>query len=89
MKKKTKQIMAWIIIVILVLLYVSTLVFALIRAPWAKRAFGIAIANTILLPILFYLIVFFTRLLTPAQMPQEMQEEEESSEESVGKDEED
>ncbi len=72
MKDRTKRIMAWIIIVILVLLYLSTLVFALIDAPWAGRAFGIAVANTILLPILFYLIIFFTRLVTPGQMPGEL-----------------
>ena len=75
--------MAWIIIVILVLLYLSTLVFALIDAPWASRAFGIAIANTILLPILFYLIVFFTRLITPAQA-EPVQENEESLDDLPG-----
>ena len=34
MKPKTKRIMAWILIVILVLMYVSTLVFALLKTIW-------------------------------------------------------
>lgn len=80
MKGRTKRIMAWIIIVILVLLYLSTLVFALIDAPWAGRAFGIAIANTILLPILFYLIICFTKLMTPAHMPEDLSGEADEGE---------
>ena len=70
MKPKTKRIMAWILIVSLVLMYVSTLVFALLKTKWAANAFRISIASTILLPIMFYLIIFFTRLLTPAKMPE-------------------
>ena len=71
MKKRTKQIMAWILIVILVLMYLSTLVFALIDTKWAAGAFRISIVSTILLPIMFYLIIFFTRLLTPAHVDPE------------------
>ena len=67
MKQSTKRILAWIMIVILVLMYVSTLVFALIRAPWAVDAFRVSVVATILLPIMFYLIIFFTRILTPAR----------------------
>ena len=62
MKQKTKRIMAWILIVILVLMYVSTLVFALLDTKWAASAFRISIVSTILLPFMFYLIIFFTRL---------------------------
>lgn len=59
--------MAWIIIAILVLMYVSTLVFALIDAPWATDTFRVSIVSTILLPIMLYLIIFFTKMLTPAR----------------------
>ena len=69
MKPRTKQIMAWIIIAVLVLMYVSTLVFALLDTPWAKDAFRVAIVSTILLPIMFYLIIFFTKMLTPGGTP--------------------
>ena len=67
MKRRTKQIMAWIIIAILVLMYLSTLVFALIDAPWATSAFRVSVVSTLLLPIMFYLIIFFTKMLTPAR----------------------
>lgn len=80
MKQKTKRTMAWILIVILVLMYVSTLVFALLDTKWAASAFRISIASTILLPIMFYLIIFFTRLLTPARMPEMPAGSEEAAE---------
>ena len=79
MKPKTKRIRAWILIVILVLMYVSTLVFALLDTKWAASAFRSSIVSTILLPIMFYLIIFFTRLLTPAQLPEMPAESEETS----------
>lgn len=81
MKPKTKRIMAWILIVILVLMYVSTLVFALLKTKWAANAFRISIASTILLPIMFYLIIFFTRLLTPTKVDLEKIEREAKAEE--------
>ena len=45
MKPKTKRIMAWILIVILVLMYVSTLVFALLTTMYKfkDKAMNIAI----------------------------------------------
>ena len=69
MKQRTKQIMAWIIIAILVLMYIMTLVFALLKTSWWQDAFRVAVVTTILLPICFYLIIFFTRMLTPGKTP--------------------
>ena len=62
--------MAWIIIGILLLMYVLTLVFALLRTSWWQDAFRVAVVTTILLPICFYLIIFFTKMLTPGGTPE-------------------
>ena len=70
MKPKTKRIMAWIIIAILLLMYILTLVFALLRTSWWQDAFRVAVVTTILLPICFYLIIFFTKMLTPGKTPE-------------------
>ena len=82
MKQRTKQIMAWIIIAVLVLMYILTLVFALLKTSWWRDAFRVAVVTTILLPICFYLIIFFTRMLTPGKtpdipVPEDAQEEKE------------
>ena len=49
-----KKIFAWIAIVLLVLLYVATLICALINSPFSMRLFAASVALTILIPILIF-----------------------------------
>ena len=51
--KKSKRIMALIGAILLVLLYVSTLIFAFIDSVVSQKLLMAAIAATILLPVLF------------------------------------
>lgn len=52
--KKSKRILALLIAVLLLCLYGSTLLFALINNPAASSLLKISIAATILLPVLMY-----------------------------------
>ena len=52
--KKAKQIVALAGVVILVLMYVSTLVFALMDSPMSDDFFAASLACTIILPVLLY-----------------------------------
>jgi undecaprenyl pyrophosphate phosphatase UppP len=62
MKKPTKrQIFAWIGIVILVAMYASTMVFALIKSPNAKALLMASIYCTIAVPVILYGIILITR----------------------------
>lgn len=61
--KKTKRILALTGVVLLVLLYVSTLIFALIDSPWAYDMFKISLGTTIILPVLLYVYNLMYRLL--------------------------
>lgn len=60
---KLKQILAILGIVILVLLYVSTLVFALIGTPLAKQMLQASLFATVLIPITIYAFLMVTKLL--------------------------
>ena len=60
--KKTKRILALVIVVLLVLLYLSTLVFALLDAPVFTSLLKASVAATILLPVLLYGFLLFHRL---------------------------
>ena len=53
--KKSKRIMALIGAILLVLLYVSTLIFAFIDSVVSQKLLMAAIAATILLPVLLYI----------------------------------
>ena len=57
--KKSKRIMALIGAILLVLLYVSTLIFAFIDSVVSQKLLMAAIATTILLPVLLYLFTLF------------------------------
>ena len=57
--KKSKRIMALIGAILLVLLYVSTLIFAFIDSVVSQKLLMAAIAATILLPVLLYLYTLF------------------------------
>ena len=59
--KKSKRIMALIGAILLVLLYVSTLIFAFIDSVVSKKLLVAAIAATILLPVLLYIYSLFSR----------------------------
>lgn len=59
--KKSKRIMALIGAILLVLLYVSTLIFAFINSVVSQKLLMAAIATTILLPVLLYIYSLFSR----------------------------
>ena len=59
--KKSKRIMALIGAILLVLLYVSTLIFAFIDSVVSQKLLMAAIAATILLPVLLYIYSLFSR----------------------------
>ena len=65
--KKTKRILALVLVVLLVLLYLSTLVFALLDAPVFTSLLKASIAATILLPVLLYGFLLFHRLSQTGQ----------------------
>lgn len=61
--KKHKRKFAAAGAVILLLLYISTLIFAFIDSPMATKLLGISVSATILLPILFYAGILVYRLM--------------------------
>lgn len=73
MKKKTsaKQILAIIAIVILVGLYLSTLVFALMSSPIADTLLKISLLSTLGVPIVLYLLLMFFRLTKRESKPED------------------
>ena len=73
MKKKTsaKQILAIIAIVILVGLYLSTLVFALMSSPIADTLLKISLLSTLGVRIVLYLILMFFRLTIRESKPED------------------
>ena len=58
MKKTPKQIAAIICIILLVLLYVATLVVALLDFPGSDRLFAACLVATIGLPILLWIYIW-------------------------------
>lgn len=60
--KKSKRIMALIGAVLLVLLYASTLIFALMNNSVSQKLLMASIAATILLPVLLYIYTLFFRM---------------------------
>lgn len=64
MQKRTSvRILALIGVLLLVALYGSTLVLALLNSPNANNLFMASIASTILIPVLIYTYQFIYRLL--------------------------
>lgn len=53
-QEKIKRILAGAGAVLLILMYISTLIFALIGSPNAIKLLWASIASTIVLPVLFY-----------------------------------
>ena len=60
--KKFKRLFALLGAILLVLLYLSTLIFALMDSELATGMFKISVAGTIIIPILLYGILLFYRL---------------------------
>lgn len=60
--KNLKRILALIGCILLCLMYISTLVFAIIDSPAAMGLFKLSIALTILIPVLLYVFLLFYRL---------------------------
>ena len=58
-----KKILAWIAIILLVLLYLSTLICVLINSPLSMSLFKASVALTILIPVLIYGILLIRRVL--------------------------
>ena len=61
--KKMKRFLALITVVILVLLYAATLIFALIDSPWACAMFKACIGMTVILPALLYIYFWIYKVL--------------------------
>ncbi len=64
MKQKSKQIAAIICIVLLVLLYVATLVVALLDFPGSDRLFASCLVATVGLPILLWIYIWLFGKIT-------------------------
>ena len=61
--KKHKRKIAALGAIILLLLYVSTIIFAFIDSPLATKLLGISVSATILLPVIFYAIMLVYRIM--------------------------
>lgn len=74
--KKMKRIFAWIGIILLVGMYASTLVFALIGSETANRLLRASIGCTILVPVVLYAMQLAYR--TVKKNEEEKKEEDDS-----------
>ena len=60
---KLKRILALLTVIILTVLYVATLIFALIDSPWAFSMFKACIGMTVILPVLLYIYFWIYKVL--------------------------
>lgn len=60
--KNFKRFLALLGVVLLVLLYLSTLIFALMDSELATGLFKVSVVGTIIIPVLLYGILLFHRL---------------------------
>lgn len=65
--KKAKRILALTGAVLLLLLYISTLIFALIDSPLTNMLLTASVCATILIPVLLYGFLLFCRLKDQSQ----------------------
>lgn len=84
MNQKLKRIFAWIGIILLVGLYVSTLVFALIGSAHARQLLGASVAATLIVPVLLYVMIRAPYLFTKDPWVDPEAEKEETGEASDG-----
>lgn len=72
MKRKPKQIAAFICIILLVLLYIATLIVSLLDFPGSDKLFAACLMATIGLPILLWIFIWlygrFTQKSTIAEI---------------------
>ena len=61
-KITARQVLAFVGIGLLVALYLITLIFALIQAPWAKNLLIISLVATFVIPVIIYIITMFYKL---------------------------
>lgn len=61
--KRTKQILAWIGIVLLVVLYLVTFILSLLKNPAAQTLFRASFYCTIMIPFLLYAFMLVYRVL--------------------------
>ena len=62
MKKKTVRILAIMGVILLVLLYASSLIFALIGSPEATNLLKVSFVGTIVIPVFLYVYILFYKL---------------------------
>lgn len=65
--KKVKRIMAWVGIIVLLGLYLTTFVMAMFATPATGAMFIACIVATIMVPILFYVVGFIYQLIFPSE----------------------
>ena len=76
--KNFKRILALIGVVALVLLYASTLVFAIIDDPRTYRMLNASIGATFIIPITIWVIGIFARLSSSSNRPEDHTENDEN-----------
>lgn len=64
MNNKVKRVAAWIAIILLVMLYVITLVLALINSPATNNLFMVSMICTILIPVLCWIFIWIYGQIT-------------------------
>lgn len=62
--KKAQRIFALLGVILLVLLYVSTLIFAFLDSSASMGLFKISIAGTIFIPVILYAMTIFHKLFS-------------------------
>ena len=75
--KKVKSILAIIGILLLVGLYVLTFVLAIVDDTRSFQMLGAALASTVIIPTLIWVIGIFVRLSSPTNSPEDNSEENE------------
>lgn len=77
--KNCKRILALVGVVVLVLLYVSTLIFALVDDPRSYRMLNASIGATFIIPITIWVIGIFSRLSSSPNSPEDHTENDENN----------
>lgn len=78
MKKNGRRIFAWIGIILLAGMYVSTLVFALIGSPASSALLMASIVATLIIPVLLHIMIRAPYLVSDDPWHTKSQPEEES-----------
>ena len=76
--KKSKRILAFIMVILLVCMYGSTLVFAFIDTSLSLRLLAASVALTILLPVLLYACILIYRLVNRQETESDIHTDEPS-----------